>query len=46
MRAVKRFKNGFIMDPITLGPDATIADVDKIKATRGFSTVPVTESGE
>ncbi|EER17940.1 inosine-5-monophosphate dehydrogenase, putative [Perkinsus marinus ATCC 50983] len=33
------------MDPITLGPDATIADVDKIKATRGFSTVPVTESG-
>ncbi|KAF4748024.1 Inosine-5'-monophosphate dehydrogenase 1, partial [Perkinsus olseni] len=45
VRAVKRFKNGFIMDPITLGPEATIADVDKIKATRGFSTVPVTESG-
>ncbi|KAF4652960.1 Inosine-5'-monophosphate dehydrogenase 1 [Perkinsus olseni] len=45
VRAVKRFKNGFIMDPITLGPEATIADVDEIKATRGFSTVPVTESG-
>lgn len=40
---VKRFRNGFIVDPITLGPDSVISEVDAIHARHGFSTVPVVE---
>ncbi|MEM0951379.1 MAG: IMP dehydrogenase [Cyanobacteria bacterium P01_H01_bin.74] len=42
---VKRFKNGFITDPITLGPDARISEVYDIKEKYNFSGVPITESG-
>lgn len=42
---VKRFRNGFIVDPVTLGPDSVIAEVDAIRTQFGFSTVPVTEGG-
>jgi len=45
VRKVKRFENGFIMDPIVLGPDNTIADVNAIKARDGFSSIPITEDG-
>ncbi len=45
VRKVKRFENGFITDPITLGPDNTIADVKAIKAKDGFSSIPITEDG-
>ena len=38
---VKRFRNGFIVDPVTLGPDHVIADVDAIRVKFGFSTVPI-----
>ncbi len=41
----KRFENGFIIEPRVLGPDNTIADIDAIKAKRGFSSIPVTEDG-
>lgn len=46
VRKVKRFKNGFITDPIVLTPNHTIADMDMIKAQNGFSSVPITDSGE
>ncbi len=42
---VKRFENGFITDPVVLGPDNTIADVDRIKENYGFSGIPITEDG-
>mmetsp|Transcript_20159 Transcript_20159/g.34726 ORF Transcript_20159/g.34726 Transcript_20159/m.34726 type:complete len:547 (-) Transcript_20159:7-1647(-) len=45
VRKVKRFKNGFILDPITLGPKHTIRDVDDIKFKLGFAGVPITEDG-
>lgn len=45
IKQVKRFENGFISDPVVLGPDNTIADVDKIKETYGFSGIPITEDG-
>ena len=43
---VKRFRNGFIVDPITLGPDNVIADVDSIRDKYGFSSVPITDTGK
>jgi IMP dehydrogenase len=45
IRKVKRFENGFITDPIVLGPNATLADVDAIKTRYGFSGIPITEDG-
>lgn len=45
IRKVKRFENGFITDPIVLGPNATLADVDAIKERYGFSGIPITEDG-
>ena len=45
VRRVKRYKNGFITDPITLSPKHTIADIDRLKQAQGFSGVPITETG-
>lgn len=42
---VKRFKNGFITDPITLSPENSIADIHRIKERFGFSGIPITEDG-
>merc|ERR1719261_1490895 len=42
---VKRFENGFIMDPYVLGPSHRIADVDEICDKFGYSSIPVTENG-
>ncbi|KAJ3358609.1 inosine-5'-monophosphate dehydrogenase [Allomyces javanicus] len=46
VRKVKKFENGFISDPVTLGPHHTVADVLDIKEKHGFSGVPITESGK
>lgn len=34
VQKVKRFENGFIIDPFVLGPDNLIKDVDDIKKVR------------
>lgn len=46
VQQVKRFKNGFVSDPITLPPTATIRDVVKIRKEKGYSTIPITENGD
>ncbi|CAF2411424.1 unnamed protein product [Rotaria sp. Silwood2] len=46
VRRVKRYEQGFITDPLTLGPTNTVADVYAIKKLHGFSGIPVTESGK
>ena len=45
VRRAKRFENGFITDPVVLGRDHRIRDVDEIKSKHGFSSIPVTEDG-
>ncbi|MFC1805628.1 IMP dehydrogenase [Planctomycetota bacterium] len=42
---VKRFENGFITEPVVLGPDHTIADIDRVKDEMGFAGIPITEDG-
>ena len=46
VRKVKKFKNGFITDPVCLSPNHTLQDVRHIKNTLGYSGIPITESGE
>ncbi|CAM9641697.1 unnamed protein product [Phaeothamnion confervicola] len=46
VRMVKRYKNGFIMDPVTLSPDHTLADVQAIKEKFGYSGIPITKDGK
>lgn len=42
VKKVKKYENGFINDPIVIGPDFTVADVRKMKNDLGFSSYPVT----
>ena len=42
---VKRSMSGMIVDPITLGPDATLADAEAIMSRYHISGVPITEEG-
>merc|ERR1719199_130265 len=46
VRKVKTYKNGFINNPLTLGVDAKVSDIRRIKAERGFSGIPITETGK
>ncbi|BFZ55465.1 inosine-5'-monophosphate dehydrogenase [Savitreella phatthalungensis] len=46
VKLVKKFENGFIVDPIVLSPSAKVSDVRRIKETAGFSGLPVTDTGK
>ncbi|KAK5581364.1 hypothetical protein RB653_001396 [Dictyostelium firmibasis] len=46
VKKVKRFKNGFITDPIVLSPTHKLSDVDVIKQKYGFSGIPITDTGK
>ena len=46
VRKVKKWEQGFITDPICIGPTATVNDVQKLQEENGFSGYPVTDSGE
>eukprot|EP00559_Dactyliosolen_fragilissimus_P006497 CAMPEP_0184860146 /NCGR_PEP_ID=MMETSP0580-20130426/5096_1 /TAXON_ID=1118495 /ORGANISM="Dactyliosolen fragilissimus" /LENGTH=541 /DNA_ID=CAMNT_0027357159 /DNA_START=372 /DNA_END=1997 /DNA_ORIENTATION=+ len=43
---VKKYKNGFITDPVCLPPDATLQDVLRIKHAQGYSGIPITADGK
>lgn len=42
VRAVKRHENGFISDPVVLGPNNIVQDVLDVKERLGFAGIPVT----
>ena len=46
VRLVKKYKNGFINDPICLDPNDTAEDVFRMKSKKGFSSFPITEGGK
>jgi IMP dehydrogenase len=46
VRLVKKYKNGFITDPVILSPEHSIADVDQLKEQFGFSGFPITVDGK
>ncbi|KAK7567948.1 inosine-5'-monophosphate dehydrogenase IMD2 [Phyllosticta citricarpa] len=45
VRKVKRFENGFILDPVVISPTTTVGEAKALKEKCGFGGFPVTESG-
>ncbi|CAB3235818.1 unnamed protein product [Arctia plantaginis] len=43
---VKKYKHGFIRDPMCMGPNNTVADVIEAKRKNGFTGYPITENGK
>ncbi|OQV26145.1 Inosine-5'-monophosphate dehydrogenase 1b [Hypsibius exemplaris] len=43
---VKRWQQGFIINPIVMSPDDTVQAVVDTKKNRGFSGIPITASGQ
>jgi len=43
VRQVKRFEAGMVVNPITIGPEATLADVMKLKERHRISGIPVVD---
>lgn len=46
VKKVKKYKHGFIRDPIILRPEHLVQDVFEIKRTKGFAGVPITSDGK
>jgi IMP dehydrogenase len=44
VRSVKRFESGMVVNPITIGPDATLSDAKAIMASNRISGIPVVEA--
>ena len=42
VRKVKRFENGFILDPVVLSPRTTVGEAKQLKEKWGFGGFPVT----
>ncbi|KAH7403221.1 IMP dehydrogenase/GMP reductase [Cadophora sp. MPI-SDFR-AT-0126] len=46
VQKVKRFENGFILDPVVLSRNTTVGEVKALKEKWGFGGFPVTENGK
>ncbi|MGB3503574.1 MAG: IMP dehydrogenase [Mesorhizobium sp.] len=45
VRQVKKFESGMVVNPVTIGPDATLADAHNLMRAHGISGIPVVENG-
>ncbi len=45
VRQVKKFESGMVVNPVTIGPEATLADALTLMKTHGISGIPVVENG-
>ncbi|KLJ05709.1 inosine-5'-monophosphate dehydrogenase [Blastomyces silverae] len=45
VRKVKRYENGFILEPVVISPTTTVAEAKALKEKWGFGGFPVTENG-
>lgn len=43
VQLVKRFENGFVEDPVTLLPEAKVADAARVRSELGYKNVPVVD---
>lgn len=43
---VKRYENGFILNPVCVDPKTKIKDIYEIRKKTGFKAIPVTDTGE
>ncbi|MBB3944882.1 IMP dehydrogenase [Rhizobium skierniewicense] len=45
VRQVKKFESGMVVNPVTIGPDATLAEAQALMKTYSISGIPVVENG-
>lgn len=45
VRQVKKFESGMVVNPVTIGPEATLADAHALMRLHGISGIPVVENG-
>lgn len=45
VRQVKKFESGMVVNPLTIGPDATLSDAKALMKANNISGVPVVEQG-
>jgi len=45
VRQVKKFESGMVVNPVTIGPDATLADAQALMRAHDISGIPVVEKG-
>lgn len=45
VRLVKRFENGFILEPVVLAPHSNIAEVISIRHEKRYKSIPITKDG-
>ena len=45
VRQVKKFESGMVVNPVTIGPDATLGDARALMASHRISGIPVVENG-
>ena len=45
VRQVKKFESGMVVNPVVIGPDATLADAKALMQANNISGIPVVENG-